>query len=397
MRPFTQRLASIDVFRALTMFLMIFVNDLWSLTNIPQWLEHTQANEDGMGLADTVFPAFLFIVGLSIPFAIGNRWAKGASQSNIIRHILIRSFALLVMGFFHVNLESYNAQAALLSKAVWEILLTISFFFIWLDYPSKLSERKKMILQGIGMALLVFLAIVFKGVEHDHVVGLKPYWWGILGLIGWSYLLCALVFQFSKGRLSILIGALIFFTSFNIATKAGWLHMLQPVRHYIWIVGDGSMPALTMAGIITAALYSSLAEKGKYNSCYITLLLFGMGMLAGGFAIRPLGGGISKIHATPSWVAICTGISILVFTALIWLVDRKKKQQWFAVIKPAGTSTLTAYLLPYIYYPLYHLAGISLPLVLLTGGVGILKSLVFALLIILLTGLLEKWRIRLKI
>ena len=62
MRPFTQRLASIDVFRALTMLLMIFVNDLGTLTNIPLWLEHTKAAEDGMGLADTVFPAFLFIV-----------------------------------------------------------------------------------------------------------------------------------------------------------------------------------------------------------------------------------------------------------------------------------------------------------------------------------------------
>ncbi|MBO9199168.1 MULTISPECIES: heparan-alpha-glucosaminide N-acetyltransferase domain-containing protein [Niastella] len=397
MRPFTQRLASIDVFRALTMLLMIFVNDLWTLKDIPQWLEHTQANEDGMGLADTVFPAFLFIVGLSIPFAIGNRWAKGASQSNILGHILIRSFALLVMGFFHVNLENYNNAAAMLPKPVWEILLTIGFFFIWLDYPSTLSERKKIILQGVGTALLVFLAAVYKGSEKEHTVWLHPQWWGILGLIGWSYLLAALVFQLSKGRLSILIGGFLFFTLFNIATKAGWLHMLDPIRHYVWITGDGSLPALTMAGVITAVLYSSLAEKREYNKCYLLFLLLGVLMLVGGFAIRPVGGGISKIHATPSWVAICTGISILVFTGLIWLVDRKKKQQWFDLIKPAGTNTLTAYLLPYIIYPLVHLAGIGLPAVLLTGGVGLIKSFVFALLIILLTGLLSKWRIRLKV
>jgi heparan-alpha-glucosaminide N-acetyltransferase len=397
MRPFTQRLASIDVFRALTMLLMIFVNDLWTLKDIPQWLEHTQANEDGMGLADTVFPAFLFIVGLSIPFAIGNRWAKGASQSNILGHILIRSFALLVMGFFHVNLENYNHEAAILPKTVWEILLTVSFFFIWLDYPSSFSERKKIILQGIGTALLVFLAAVYKGEENGHTVWLHPQWWGILGLIGWSYLLSALVFQFSKGRLSILIGGFLFFTLFNIATKAGWLHVLGPIRHYIWIVGDGSLPALTMAGIIIAVLYSSLAEKRQYNKCYMLFLLLGVGMLAGGFVIRPLGGGISKIHATPSWVAICTGISILFFMGLIWLVDRKKKQQWFEIIKPAGTSTLTAYLLPYIFYPLVHIAGLSLPAFLLTGAVGLVKTLVFALLIIVLTGLLSKWRIRLKI
>lgn len=396
MRPFTQRLASIDVFRALTMLLMIFVNDLGTLTNIPLWLEHTKAAEDGMGLADTVFPAFLFIVGLSIPFAIGSRWAKGVSQNNILWHILVRSFALLVMGFFHVNMENYNHEAALLPRTGWEILLTISFFLIWLDYPSTLSKQKKWLLQGAGVALLIFLAIVFKGGAKDNIVWLKPYWWGILGLIGWSYLLSAVVFLFAKGRLPLLIGALVFFTLFNIAQKAGWLHALHPVRPYIWITGDGSLPALTMAGIIIAVLYSTLAEKGKYAACFSLFLLLGAAMLAGGFAIRPLAG-ISKIRATPSWVMICTGISILMFTALIWLVDLKKKQQWFAIIKPAGTSTLTAYLLPYIIYPAVHILGLSLPVFLLTGGVGLIKSALFALLVIILAGLLEKWRIRLKV
>jgi heparan-alpha-glucosaminide N-acetyltransferase len=396
MPSFKQRLASIDVFRALTMFLMIFVNDLWTLTNVPQWLEHTQAAEDGMGLSDVVFPAFLFIVGLSTPFAIGNRWSKGASQSNILGHILVRSLALLVMGFFHVNLESYNNEAALLPKSLWQILLTISFFLIWLDYAPTLSKQKRYTLQGAGIALLVFLAIVYKGGDSGNTSWLKPHWWGILGLIGWAYLITSLIFLFSKGKLPILISALVFFTLFNIAAKAGWLQVLDPIRPYVWITGDGSSPALTMAGIITAVLYSSLAEKGKYNVCFMVLLLFGVVMLAGGFAIRPLAG-ISKIRATPSWVMICTGISIFVFTALIWLVDRKQKQSVFNIIKPAGTSTLTAYLLPYVYYPLFFLAGIRLPAILVTGAVGLIKSLIFALLIILLTGLFEKWRIRLKI
>ncbi|MCK4751199.1 MAG: hypothetical protein KAT15_29270, partial [Bacteroidales bacterium] len=51
------------------MLLMIYVNDLWTLTDIPEWLGHKAADVDGMGLADVVFPAFLFIVGLSIPWA----------------------------------------------------------------------------------------------------------------------------------------------------------------------------------------------------------------------------------------------------------------------------------------------------------------------------------------
>jgi predicted acyltransferase len=59
----TRRLGSIDVIRALTMYLMVFVNDLWTDKKIFEWLEHAPAHADAMGFADIIFPAFLFIVG----------------------------------------------------------------------------------------------------------------------------------------------------------------------------------------------------------------------------------------------------------------------------------------------------------------------------------------------
>ena len=64
------RIASIDILRALTMLLMIWVNDFFTLIDIPKWLTHASATEDYMGFSDVIFPLFLFIVGLSIPFAI---------------------------------------------------------------------------------------------------------------------------------------------------------------------------------------------------------------------------------------------------------------------------------------------------------------------------------------
>ncbi len=63
-----QRVAAVDVFRALTMFLMLFVNDIPGLKNIPHWLEHADINEDMMGFSDTIFPAFLFCMGMSVSF-----------------------------------------------------------------------------------------------------------------------------------------------------------------------------------------------------------------------------------------------------------------------------------------------------------------------------------------
>jgi heparan-alpha-glucosaminide N-acetyltransferase len=44
------RFKSIDILRSLTMLLMIFVNDLWTLTDVPEWLGHKGAREDGLGL-----------------------------------------------------------------------------------------------------------------------------------------------------------------------------------------------------------------------------------------------------------------------------------------------------------------------------------------------------------
>lgn len=92
--PKTQRIASIDILRGITMVLMVFVNDLGSLTNIPGWLTHVERGVDGMGLADVIFPAFLFIVGMSLPFSIQARIKKGDTTWQLIQHILLRTIAL---------------------------------------------------------------------------------------------------------------------------------------------------------------------------------------------------------------------------------------------------------------------------------------------------------------
>lgn len=56
------RLTSIDILRALTMFFMIWVNDFWTIKDVPKWLEHSKANEGYLGFSDVIFPLFLFIL-----------------------------------------------------------------------------------------------------------------------------------------------------------------------------------------------------------------------------------------------------------------------------------------------------------------------------------------------
>ncbi len=398
MKILSGRIGSIDVFRALTMLLMIFVNDLWTLEDIPSWLGHAAANEDAMGLADVVFPAFLFIVGLSIPFAINNRLKKGETIGQISFHILLRSAALIIMGVFHVNLEHYNSEMAWMNKYWWEILITIGFFLIWNSYPKREGTMNHLFigLRITGILLLVFLASIYRGGTAEEPVWIRTYWWGILGLIGWAYLISAFIYLFARNNLAIIIAGLVFFNLFNVGAFAGWLDFLSGVKKYVWIVGDGSMPAFTMAGVTASVIYIKVKERASATQFLLIMLALAIIMFAFGFGTRPFWG-ISKIRATPAWIGICSGISYLFFGMLYLLIDIRNGRKWFTLIDPAGTSTLTCYLIPYYWYSVMALTGISLPLVLRTGAVGIIKSILFALLIVQITGMFEKIKIRLKI
>ncbi|MGZ3767813.1 MAG: DUF5009 domain-containing protein, partial [Mucilaginibacter sp.] len=233
----SKRLLSVDAFRALTMLLMIFINDLSGVKGMPEWMDHAKRMDDGMGFADTIFPAFLFIVGLSIPLAIDRKLKKGESFNTIAFSILSRSFALIAMGFFHVNLESYNV-ASILPEAVWEILITLSFFLIWLDYPATLSNLKKYVLIGSGWLILLLMAFLYTGGKTGAPEGLHPSWWGILGIIGWSYLVCAGVYLLVKGKFQLILAALIVFVAINIVAHGTALKL------NLWVIHDASSAAL---------------------------------------------------------------------------------------------------------------------------------------------------------
>ncbi len=390
------RLHAIDVFRALTMMLMIFVNDLWTLKHIPGWLDHVPAKVDGLGLADVVFPAFLFIVGLSIPYAIANRQAKGDSNFNIAAHIIIRSLALIIMGVFHVNLESYNHELTLLPKPVWQILITIGFFLVWLDYSRWKKIQLKPYLQGLGIIMLIALAAIYQGGSTNDPEWMRPKWWGILGLIGWGYFVVSMIYLICKGKGPLLWVAFLVLIVFHVLETVGGLTFLQPMRPYLWLIDNGATPVSCMGGIIVSIYFREWFSDDQKTRFWVFLLVGALIMILLGMLTRPLWG-IHKIGASPSWVWICMGISMLTYGALIWLVELKGKKSWFDIIKPAGTSTLTCYLIPYIHYALISLLGIYLPLWLRTGGVGIVKSLLYALLIIMFTGLLEKAKVRLKV
>ena len=188
------RISSIDIMRGLTLFLMLFVNDL-NMHVAPSWLGHMKADYDGMGLADWVFPGFLFIVGMAIPFSFSKRFSNGQNLSEISRHILTRTVSLLIIGVLMLNSGRVDPELTGLSRNLWALLMYLGVFLTWNDYPNKDTNFFRVIsLRLAGIALLCFLVMKFKSGQPENNGSLVTEWWGILGLIGWGYLISAFTY-----------------------------------------------------------------------------------------------------------------------------------------------------------------------------------------------------------
>ena len=394
---FSQRNVAIDILRALTMLLMIFVNDFWTVKGVPNWMQHAKTNVDFLGLSDVVFPCFLFVVGMSIPFAIERRFSKGFSEISTAMHILSRSFALLIMGVFTVTTESSISREVGMSMHIFKVLMVAAFFMIWNVYPKTEKPVRHLYtaLKIIGIIVLIYLAIIFRDRSGGYM---KAGWWGILGLIGWTYLICAFIYLFVRNKIPQIfffwLGFIILCmvkSSDIIPRESNIFNDLLGILH----LGNGSNVALTMGGILFSLVivkYSHVVAKKKiiFIVSVVAILLIAAA-ISNNFWI------ISKNRGTPPWVLYCSAAAIGTYGLLQWIVSMGKAS-WFNIIKPAGTATLTCYLIPYVLYSVFWgFLNFSLPVWMKTDGLGLVKCACFALLCVGVTALFERFKIKLKI
>jgi len=389
------RIATIDILRALTMFLMIWVNDFWTLTDIPKWLQHAKSTEDYLGFSDIIFPLFLFIMGLSIPFAIEQRKKTGATSLSISKHIIIRTISLLIIGVFMVNYETAHHETLLIGKYYWCFIMALGVSLIWMHWKkSHISKKKYHLLQLSGLLILIFLAMIYKG-GTDGELWMRTQWWGILGLIGWSYVANSLLFIYSKGNLYSMLVFLVIFNLLTLLYAANLLPQLEGVYTNFTPIYHGAIPAFTTAGIVLSLLLKKQINSPSKNFIFHIATIGGI-FISYGIWVRSYWG-ISKIKETPSWLAICTGIGFLLFALFYFITDIKKKTTWAKLLAPAGTATLTCYMIPYFIYPLRNITGIRFPEFLNSGILGLFISLIYAFLVVLFTGWMEKKGYKLKL
>ena len=397
---------AIDMLRALTMTLMIFVNDFWKIHDVPQWMEHAKWGVDFMGLADFVYPAFLFCVGMSVPYAIENRYRKGYSGEATAGHILLRTLSLLIMGAFIGNSEARLAPDFTLYRiGVYWLIAVAAFFLVWNAYPRNLSRRQsvgKTCLQILGGLCLLFLALTYR--KPDGKVFDTSF--SILGGIAWTYLVAATVYFFCRNRLKKLLPLWAAVLAVCILTqrlrpemggtaildfpRPNFLEGMLRILH----IGTGGAVFLALSGLLVSVITEKLSgqPQGKRTliglGTALTCLL--LGIFARRFWIA------AKLGLTLPCCLFVSAAAIFLYTLLRFL-NAKGLTHWFAVIRPAGTATLTTYMIPYVFYGFADITGVVLPDWLTHGTMGLVNSFCFALIVVAVVGLLQKLHLKLRV
>lgn len=388
---YNQRIISIDALRGITIFVMIFVNELASIQNIPQWMKHMPADADAMTFVDLVFPAFLFIVGMSVPFAFNARLIKGDSPKVIWTHTLKRALALIIIGVYMVNAEyGFDASKMIIEPAFWGLLAYSMPIPIWNKYPKDFSVWLKYILQYGG--ILVLIALYFLYVQEETgKIGITPKWWGILGLIGWAYLISVIYYWLVSGRLWAMIVFLVICVALNSANLTKGLVLPEWLG---FIAGHLTHAALVTAGIIISLLFFDRKIENKINWPVIAFIAL---FFSVGFFLRQFYG-ISKIQGTPAWTMISAGICTVLFYFLYWLMEVKKQTKWSEFFMPAAANPLLIYILPGVIYYFCKVVNLHIiPGYFRVGVPGIIWALVFSIIMLYVMKIFNKFKIQLHL
>jgi len=396
------RVVSIDIFRGLTMAVMIFVNELSDVHGLPWWTYHAHASQDVMTYVDMVYPFFLFIVGMSIPLSVTQRLKRNPSVPALWLHVVLRAVSLIGLGLILANAEKAAPALMPINGNLWALIGLVCAGLYLNVYPkSESSSVYPKILRAIGLiGVVVIYAIFRRTTPSGHVAWIDPSYPEILGLIGFSYFAVALLYiPTRRWKWSPAVWFLVLL-AFNVVSTAKLIPLPGRLPLYIWPFDNGAMTCIIMAGIVTSQIFlgmaPSIAPRPSANRAMTTALAVGAAMLIAGWIAIPLG--ISKIRATPTWSLWSIGGAILLFTFLYWLCDVRRQTGWAFLLKPAGSNTLLTYLLPDLWYFLFASLGITyLDMHMSLGWPGVVKTIFFTLVILTLASMLTRAKLRLQL
>ena len=407
--PAKSRVESIDLLRGLTILVMLWVNDLASVAGTPAWLRHVSPPDaDGMTLVDVVFPAFLFIVGLSLPVALERRLAENR-LAMVFAHVGVRAASLLIIGVYMVNSEHLPSDAPLY-RAAWSLLVYLGVILVWL-VPRRTDQTRSLggVQRWAGILILLGAAVWFRIPDTEGWIELRPHWWGILGLIGWAYLVSSIVYLLLRQNLAAQTGAIGLLYCVYFADRADFFTAISGIDRVVDLGSMlGSLPAITLSGAVAGQMLMLSPERSSQLRRISCALWFGLALATAGLLLHAL----REIHsmfivnknaATPVWCLLSSAWTLWAWAGLHFWTDVIGLGGRPRPLADAGRNALFAFIAgPILYSGLDLLADLAggWNLYSNVGGtfaVGFWRSLAFALAVTWLTGWLWRrgWRLKL--
>ena len=307
------RLVSLDVFRGLTIAAMILVNNPGSWSHVYGPLRHAQWH--GWTFADTVFPAFLFIVGVAVAFSFGSRLETEFNRRSLYTKIIRRTLILFALGLF-------------LSGFPFNELSTL---------------RIPGVLQRIAVCYcvtaVIFLNSTWKG-QLAWATGLLLFYWAAMEWIP------------VPGT-----GAGLYEKGFNLAAWVdGQLlagHMWSQTRTWDPEGIISTIPAIstTLFGVLAGHwLKSNQTPRDKT----VGLLVIGSAALLAG-ALWHAWLPINKSLWTSSYCVLMAGQASICLGAICYFVDVRSKKRWTQPALVYGRNAIAVYVLAGITARLLYL------------------------------------------
>lgn len=320
--PSSERIVSLDVMRGMTMAAMILVNNPGSWSHVYAPLLH--APWHGCTPTDLVFPFFLFIVGVAMPFSLEKRRGQ---PLKIWTKILFRSALLFAIGFALGLFPDVLTRPAVVLEARW---------------PG--------VLQRIAICYAIVAAMVL----------LFPRW-------GQRLVACLLVLIYLGGMLFVKVpgyGSGVFEPLGNFC----WWVDNQLLMGHVW--KESPAPGFdpegvwsTLTSIVTTFLGYEVgcllrAESRSKEQKLISLFVVANIFLLCGFALAwtmP----VNKQLWTPSYLFLAAGGAAHLLAVCYWWTDlrgERKGIRWSLVF---GTNAIFAYVLSSLGGDIYSLIPIG--------------------------------------
>lgn len=299
--PTPARLVSLDAYRGLIMLTLLCGGIFHSLAGHPLWGWLARHNEhvewEGVVYWDLIQPAFMFMVGVAMPFAFAARTARGDTWGAQALHAVRRAAMLVVIGWLLDHVGAERIQIGFI-----RVLQQIAFGY-----------------------LVAFLVLGRSLLTQALVVGSI--------LVGYQVLWMANPWNGPGGPWAL--------GNENIGSAFDFWMLGRYYSGYY--VGMNAIPssATIILGVMAGQRISTSRDARRTT---LTLLLAGAAGIAVGMAVSPWFPIIKRIW-TPSFTIYSAGWTTLMLAAFYWAVEVKGWRRWTFPLVVVGMNSIAAYVI----------------------------------------------------